>query len=101
MSFQGTDYDVEDTGTVVVTYNGAGTLSATVTNNSGSPVTVSSSVNLAALGGTAYIGFSAASAVGSSEEEITDFSLTLPEPSTMLLAIPALLLLGGRRRRQA
>jgi len=99
----GGNYGVTDTGTITVSYDGVGTLTVTGTDNvAGDPaIDLSTSVNLATLlGPTAYVGFTGGSGSGWSDEEITSFS-SMPEPSTALLAIPALLGLAAWRRRRS
>jgi MYXO-CTERM domain-containing protein len=102
LNLQGAQYDVTDTGTVTVSYDGAGNLSVTGSDSGGDVINLSSTIDLSQLGGSAFIGFTGASASGSADEEITSFTLSVtPEPATALFAIPALLALAALRRRKA
>jgi hypothetical protein len=107
LNLQGGQYDVTDTGTVTVSYDGNGALTVTGTDNEGDIINLSTSIDLSEFGGSAWIGFTGSSGAGSAEEEITSASIqttqlgAVPEPSTALLAIPAMLALAAFWRRRA
>lgn len=106
LNLQGAAYDVVDTGTINISYDGIGTLTVTGSDSGGDTINLSAPVDLSTLGGYAFIGFTGASASGSADEEITGFTLNglapTPEPATGLLLIPVLgvgALLRKRPRR--
>jgi hypothetical protein len=94
--------DQNDNVNVLITYNN-GVLSYTATNTS-TNTTVSDSLafSLASLGPTAYIGFTGGSGLSYSNEDVHDFTASVPEPSTwamMLLGFAGLGFAGYRQTR--